>query len=54
VAAGNSATDAANTSPARAPTAITVGAADITDTMAYFSNFGAVVKTFAVSCLAIL
>ncbi|KDR67404.1 hypothetical protein GALMADRAFT_130422 [Galerina marginata CBS 339.88] len=47
VAAGNSDLDAANTSPARAPSAITVGASDITDARAFFSNFGAVVDVFA-------
>lgn len=44
---GNSATDASNTSPANAPGAITVGATDITDTMAYYSNFGPIVDVFA-------
>ncbi|KAF8161600.1 serine protease [Crassisporium funariophilum] len=47
VAAGNSNTDAANTSPARSPTAITVGASTIADTRASFSNYGAVVDIFA-------
>ncbi|KIL60981.1 hypothetical protein M378DRAFT_874023 [Amanita muscaria Koide BX008] len=47
VAAGNSGVDASNTSPARAPSALTVGASDITDTFAYFSNYGAPVKVIA-------
>ncbi|KDR86145.1 hypothetical protein GALMADRAFT_261704 [Galerina marginata CBS 339.88] len=47
VAAGNSNTNAANTSPARAPTANTVGASTIADARASFSNFGAVVDVFA-------
>ncbi|KAF8157239.1 serine protease [Crassisporium funariophilum] len=47
VAAGNSNVNAANTSPARAPSAITVGASTITDARASFSNFGSVVDTFA-------
>ena len=44
VAAGNSATDACATSPASAPSAITVGATDISDAFAYFSNFGTCVR----------
>jgi subtilisin family serine protease len=40
VAAGNSNTDACSTSPARAPSAITVGAIDNTDAKAWFSNYG--------------
>ncbi|CAA7269772.1 unnamed protein product [Cyclocybe aegerita] len=47
VAAGNSNTNAANTSPARAPSAITVGASTIADARASFSNYGAVVDVFA-------
>ncbi|KAI0517107.1 subtilase [Xylaria bambusicola] len=48
VAAGNEAQDAARTSPASAPEAITVGAIDAsTDTRASFSNFGAVVDVYA-------
>ncbi|KAJ7103679.1 serine protease [Mycena crocata] len=47
VAAGNSNVDAANTSPARAPSAITVGAITIADARSSFSNFGAVVDIFA-------
>jgi len=43
IAAGNSSADACNYSPASAPTAITVGATDITDTFASFSNFGSCV-----------
>lgn len=40
VAAGNNGADARNTSPARAASAITVGATDINDQFAYFSNYG--------------
>jgi subtilisin family serine protease len=40
VAAGNSAVDACGTSPARAPNAITVGASDVSDHFATFSNYG--------------
>ena len=40
IAAGNSTADACKYSPASAPSAITVGATDITDTFAYFSNYG--------------
>ncbi|KAF8638439.1 hypothetical protein AX16_010506, partial [Volvariella volvacea WC 439] len=47
VAAGNSNVDAVNTSPARAPNAVTVGASDITETRASFSNYGSVVDIFA-------
>ncbi|KAI0319122.1 serine protease [Amylostereum chailletii] len=47
VAAGNSATDASSTSPARAPSANTVGASTISDSIASFSNFGSVVDIFA-------
>ncbi|KAJ7250761.1 serine protease [Mycena rebaudengoi] len=47
VAAGNSNVDAANTSPARAPSAITVGASTIADARASFSNFSAIVDVFA-------
>ncbi|KAI1748351.1 subtilase [Xylaria castorea] len=47
VAAGNEAQDAANTSPASAPDAITVGALDAaTDQRASFSNFGTVVDIY--------
>ncbi|KAF8639361.1 hypothetical protein AX17_001550 [Amanita inopinata Kibby_2008] len=47
VAAGNSNTDAATSSPARAPSANTVGASDINDARASFSNYGSVVDIFA-------
>jgi len=47
VAAGNSNTDARNTSPARAPSANTIGASTIADARASFSNFGSVVDLFA-------
>ncbi|KAJ8457203.1 hypothetical protein ONZ45_g863 [Pleurotus djamor] len=47
VAAGNDNANAANTSPARAPSAITVGASTIADARASFSNFGSVVDVFA-------
>ncbi|KAI0651894.1 serine protease [Trametes meyenii] len=47
VAAGNSNVDAANTSPARAAAAVTVGASTIADARASFSNFGSVVDIFA-------
>ncbi|KAF9645204.1 subtilisin-like protein [Thelephora ganbajun] len=42
VAAGNSNADAANFSPASAASAVTVGASDINDAKASFSNFGSV------------
>lgn len=47
VAAGNEAQDAQNTSPAHVPEAITVGASDIQNAIASFSNFGAAVDVFA-------
>jgi len=47
VAAGNEAIDAEKVSPARVRAAITVGASDINDTIADFSNFGKVVDIFA-------
>jgi subtilisin family serine protease len=47
VAAGNSAVDACSQSPSRAPAALTVAAADITDTKASFSNDGTCVDLFA-------
>jgi len=47
VAAGNEAADANTSSPARAPSVITVGASTIDDSVASFSNFGAGVDIFA-------
>ncbi|ATZ54237.1 Bcser1 [Botrytis cinerea B05.10] len=47
VAAGNDNTNAANTSPASTPNAITVGAIDSNDARASFSNYGAVLDVFA-------
>lgn len=47
VAAGNSNDDACYYAPAAAPSAITVGATDINDTRAYFSNYGTCVDIFA-------
>jgi len=47
VAAGNSATDACSTSPAREPSAITVAASDSSDAQAYFSNYGSCVDIYA-------
>ncbi|KAG6820076.1 hypothetical protein H0H93_005604 [Arthromyces matolae] len=47
VPAGNFGVDAASISPARAPSAVTVGATDITDSRASFSNHGCVVDIFA-------
>lgn len=47
VAAGNSSADACTQSPARAPSAITVGATDDTDTRASFSNYGTCLDIFA-------
>ena len=47
VSAGNSATDACTQSPARAPAAITVGALDIADNLASFSNRGPCVDLHA-------
>jgi subtilisin family serine protease len=43
VAAGNSTANACNSSPSSEPSAITVGATDINDGFAYFSNFGSCV-----------
>ena len=43
VAAGNSTADACNSSPSSEPSAITVGATDINDGFASFSNFGSCV-----------
>jgi subtilisin family serine protease len=47
VAAGNDGQDAATHSPAREPSALTVGATDSSDTRASFSNYGTVVDLFA-------
>ena len=47
VAAGNSASDACEITPAFIPTAITVGASDIDDLRAEFSNFGDCVDLYA-------
>lgn len=46
-AAGNSYGDASSTSPASAPSAVTVGAVDVTNAKADFSNFGPVLDIFA-------
>ena len=46
-AQGNEGSDALLTSPASTTQAITVGATDITDSMASYSNFGVVVDIFA-------
>ncbi len=47
VAAGNSNADACNYSPARAPSAITVGATTISDARASYSNYGSCLDLFA-------
>ncbi|MFJ6138663.1 S8 family peptidase [Kitasatospora sp. NPDC092286] len=47
VAAGNDGTDASQHSPARVPTALTVGATDQDDVRASFSNYGPLVDLFA-------
>ncbi len=47
VAAGNSNTDACTMSPASAPTAISVGATDVQDDRAPFSDYGPCVTVFA-------
>jgi len=47
VAAGGSVTSACNFSPARVPRATTVGATDITDNRALFSNIGPCIDVFA-------
>ena len=46
-AAGNSGADACQFSPARAPSAITVGATDQSDNRASYSNFGSCVDMYA-------
>ena len=45
--AGNDASDACVKSPARVPGALTVGATNVYDTRAYFSNYGTCVDLFA-------
>jgi aqualysin 1 len=47
IAAGNSNANACNFSPAREPSAITVGSTTITDARSSFSNFGTCVDVFA-------
>jgi hypothetical protein len=47
VAAGNNNWDACDFSPASTPEALTIGATDITDTRASFSNYGTCVDMFA-------
>jgi aqualysin 1 len=47
IAAGNSNTNAANSSPARVAAAITVGSSTSSDARSSFSNFGSVVDSFA-------
>jgi hypothetical protein len=47
VAAGNDASNSCNYSPARVPGAITVGATQIDDTIAAYSNFGSCTDLFA-------
>src|SRR4051812_2496259 len=47
VAAGNESAEACQSSPARVPSAITVGATDHQDHKASFSNFGKCVDLFA-------
>ncbi|MGW4075673.1 S8 family peptidase [Streptomyces asiaticus] len=47
IAAGNSNANAANYSPARVPTAVTVGATTNTDARASYSNYGSTVDLFA-------
>jgi subtilisin family serine protease len=47
VAAGNSNANACNSSPARAPAALTVGATTSSDARASYSNFGSCVDLFA-------
>jgi subtilisin family serine protease len=50
VAAGNDSDNACNASPASAEGAITVGATDISDTRAYFSNYGAYYANAQMRC----
>lgn len=47
IAAGNSATDACNFTPARVPSALTVGGSDEFDSRARYSNLGTCVDLFA-------
>jgi len=47
IAAGNSAANACSFTPARAPSAITVGATDMNDQRARYSNYGPCVDIFA-------
>jgi subtilisin family serine protease len=47
VAAGNESGDACDTSPARAPSAVTVGATDSADRQAVFSNHGSCLDLYA-------
>ena len=47
VAAGNNSTDACTMSPAREPSAITVGATASSDSRAYYSNIGSCLDLFA-------
>ncbi|WP_345536737.1 S8 family peptidase [Phytohabitans rumicis] len=47
VSAGNNATDACFVSPARLPQVVTVGASDVNDDRAIWSNFGSCVDLFA-------
>ncbi|KAF1941291.1 subtilisin-like serine protease-like protein PR1A [Clathrospora elynae] len=47
VAAGNDGKDASNSSPASEPSVFTVGATDSSDSLASFSNFGAIVDILA-------
>ena len=47
IAAGNSNANACNSSPARVPTALTVGATTMTDARSSFSNIGTCVDIFA-------
>ena len=47
IAAGNSTADACTTSPARVPTALTVGSSAMNDARSSFSNFGTCLDLFA-------